>query len=206
MNMNVESHLPLAKKICSIYIFIVFVPFHKLAQAFRLIEFHVNSSSAFGLAPGSQITHIWIEICAAFPASIVPQEKNIWWGITSNLKTRCFVHNSKLLMPFRRSMVQVSIGNEKGPSDKLFSKTQYHSGNFLGVKQEKQETKWERLEVMSSTGPCLDTRPVNQLCNWLFSSKTHNTNQTYCTLSLFGEFCDNEYKETDKVMYETSQK
>lgn len=173
MNMNVESHLPLAKKNCSIYISIVFVPFHEFAQAFPLIGFHVNSSSALGLAPGSPITHIWMEICVAFPASIVPREKKKIMGEPSQTwRSDVLYLIQNCLCCFEDLWCKFPLATEAGHTDKLLGKTQYHSGKFLWEKAEKQETKWERLEVMSSTGSCLDTRPVSQLYNWLFSSKT----------------------------------
>ncbi len=147
------SHISHWQKTYSIYISFVFVPFHKFAQAFSLIGFPVNSRSALGLAPGSPIIHIWMEICALFPTSIVLREKNL---MGNHLKPEEDIFCAPL-MQFRRCTVQVSIGNRKGPNEKQFGKTQYHRN--------------KGLEVMSRTGSYLDIRPVRVNYYWILSSQ-----------------------------------
>ncbi len=145
------SHISHWWKTCSIYISIVFVPFHKFAQAFPLIRFPVNSSSALGLAPGSPIIHIWMEICASFPASIVLWEK-IWWGITSNLRKRYFVHR---WCSFEDVRCKFPLATER---DLMTNSLARHNTTLESFNEKKQRNKG--LDVMSRTGSCLDIQPV----------------------------------------------
>lgn len=164
MNTNVESHVPLAKNLLHLYLYCVglFSQIRSSVSSYRV-------SCELKLCP----IHIWMEICASFPASIVLGVKN---RMGNHLKPVEEIFCAPL-MQFRRHTVQVSIGNRKGPNDKQFGKTQYHSGKFRWEKAEKQG-----LKVMSRTGSCLDIRPV-RLNSIIGSSlvKSQNTNQTYST-------------------------
>lgn len=176
MNLNVESHLPLAKNLLHLYLYCV-CPFSQIRSS--VFSYRVSCELKFCPQTRSwqhDYSHLNENLCCFSNLIRTPRKKKLR-GIISNLKKLCFVPNSKQLMPFWRLMVQVSIGNRKGVPDKLLGKTI----PLWKVSRKKSRETREWQEVMSSTGSCLDTRPVSQLYNWLFYSKPHPTNQTNST-------------------------
>lgn len=113
MNMNVESHLPLAKNLLHLYLYCV-CPFSQIRSS--ISSYRVSCELKLCPRPHSwqsDYSHLNRNLCFFSSLNCTREKKNDG-GITSNLKKWCFVPNSKLLMLFRRLMVQVSIGNRNG--------------------------------------------------------------------------------------------
>lgn len=156
------SHLSLAKNLLHLSLYCV-CPFSQIRSS--VSSYRVSCELKFcprTRSWQSDYSHLNGNLCF-FSSLIRSLRKQIWWGITSNLRKRDFVH---CWCSFEELWCKFPSENGKGHNEKQFGKTQYHRN--------------KGLEVMSRTGSCLDIRPVriNSIIGFSLV-KPQNTNQIY---------------------------
>lgn len=168
MNMNVESHLPLATNLLHLYLYCV-----QIRSSVSSYRVPVNSSSALGLAPGSPNTRIWKESVLLFQPL---RKKKYLMGNHLKPEEEIFCVP---LTPFSKTYGASFHWQWIGTNHSQFGKTK---PLWKVSRRESRDQIWG-TEVMSSTGSCPAIQPT--IIGYSLV-KPHKTNQTYSILSLFG--------------------